>query len=137
MICPKCYTLAVKKQFHTFEYEYCTTCKEEVVVHQGPNLYDEMVGLLLGDDGRKYLYVSSYRDNLDGAHTHCLNNVDLFKTSTRIYFSTPVGVASLPSWFEGIWVDDGAIPEEDLANYLNSPNDGFIRVVDVNDGSIL
>lgn len=30
MICTKCYCLGVYHKYHSFEYYYCSTCKEEI-----------------------------------------------------------------------------------------------------------
>lgn len=96
------------------------------------NVYDMAENVLHNTRGLRFLYISARRDNLHRLHTHCLNNVDLSTTTTLIYFTLPEGIRHLDTnaRFSGVWIDKGAISDDDYEELVRPLNDGWAEIID-------
>lgn len=103
------------------------------------NVFDMAENALHNTRGARFLYISARPENLERLHTHCVNTVDLSTTTTLIYFTLPQGVHSLDTntRFSGVWLDRGAISDEDYEDLVRPLNDGWAEIIDPETQEIL
>ena len=72
------------KKFSTFEYNYCSSCKKEVVGSE--SISDVIAKALTQTKNKSYLTVASSDDVLDSIRSDLNASVDLFSVTCTLYF---------------------------------------------------